>query len=105
MKFVQRLAALVPSPRLHLIHLHDVLALNAKLRKLVVPQERLTLLRFWNAVGDQRLSRSSVPSVQSRCLGLHRLSPDHGRSSSRCFISPGRNESASPRSQGPWSAR
>ena len=36
---MQRLAALMPRPRLHLIRLHGVLAPNAKLRALVVPQE------------------------------------------------------------------
>ena len=36
--FMQRLAALVPRPRLHLIRFHGVLAPNAKLRALVVPQ-------------------------------------------------------------------
>ena len=35
----KRLAALVPRPRLHLIRLHGVLAPNAKLRALVVPQQ------------------------------------------------------------------
>ena len=36
--FMQRLAALVPRPRLHLIRFHGVLAPNAKLRPLEVPQ-------------------------------------------------------------------
>ncbi len=36
---MQRLAALVPRPRLHLIRFHGVLAPNAKLRALVVQQE------------------------------------------------------------------
>ena len=35
---MQQLAALVPRPRLHLIRFHGVLAPNAKLRALVVPQ-------------------------------------------------------------------
>lgn len=35
---MQRLVALVPQPRLHLIRFHRVLAPNAKLRALVVPQ-------------------------------------------------------------------
>ena len=39
LEFMQRLAALVPRPRLHLIRLHGVLAPNAKPRALVVPQE------------------------------------------------------------------
>ena len=38
LEFMQRLAALVPRPRLHLIRFHGVLAPNAKLRSLVVPK-------------------------------------------------------------------
>nr|WP_234413882.1 transposase [Ideonella sp. A 288] len=38
LEFMQRLAALVPRPRLHLIRFHGVMAPNAKLRPLVVPQ-------------------------------------------------------------------
>ena len=38
LEFMQRLAALVPRPRLHLIRFHGVLAPNAKLRAKVVPQ-------------------------------------------------------------------
>jgi hypothetical protein len=38
LQFMQRLAAWVPRPRLHLIRFHGVLAPNAKLRALVVPQ-------------------------------------------------------------------
>ena len=37
MEFMQRLAAMVPRPRLHLIRFHGVLVPNAKLRKVVVP--------------------------------------------------------------------
>ena len=37
MEFMQRLAALVPRPRLHLIRFHGVLAPNAKLKSRVVP--------------------------------------------------------------------
>jgi hypothetical protein len=37
MEFMQRLAVLVPRPRLHLIRFHGVLAPNAKLRSQVVP--------------------------------------------------------------------
>ena len=39
LEFMQRLAALVPRPRLHLIRFHGVLASNARLRAMVVPQE------------------------------------------------------------------
>ena len=38
LEFMQGLAALVPRPRLHLIRFHGVLAPNAKLRALMVPQ-------------------------------------------------------------------
>ena len=37
LEFMQRLAALVPRPRLHLIRFHGVLAPNAKLRAEIVP--------------------------------------------------------------------
>ena len=37
LEFMQRLAALVPRPRLHLIRVVGVLAPNAKLRALVAP--------------------------------------------------------------------
>jgi hypothetical protein len=40
LEFMQRLSALVPRPRLHLIRCHGVLAPNAKLRSLVVPRGR-----------------------------------------------------------------
>jgi hypothetical protein len=37
LEFMQRLAALVPRPRLHLIRFHGVLAPNAKLRSDIIP--------------------------------------------------------------------
>ena len=37
LEFMERLAALVPRPRLHLIRFHGVLAPNAKLRSKIVP--------------------------------------------------------------------
>ncbi len=37
LEFMQRLAALVPHPRLHLIRFHGVLAPHAKLRPQIVP--------------------------------------------------------------------
>ena len=39
LEYMQRLAALVPRPRLHLIHFRGVLAPNATLRARVMPQE------------------------------------------------------------------
>ncbi|GIX26507.1 MAG: hypothetical protein KatS3mg123_0388 [Burkholderiales bacterium] len=38
LEFMQRLAALVPRPRLRFIRFHGVLAPNAKLRSLEVPK-------------------------------------------------------------------
>lgn len=68
LEFMQRLAALVPRPRLHLIRFHGVLAPNAKLRALVVPQgpevqEQATSV----AVADE----CEVEAVQAR---PHRIS-------------------------------
>jgi putative transposase len=37
LEFIQRLAALVPRPRLHLIRFHGVLAPNARLRPEIIP--------------------------------------------------------------------
>jgi hypothetical protein len=37
LEFLQRLAALVPRPRLHLIRFHGVLAPNARLRPEIIP--------------------------------------------------------------------
>ena len=37
LEFMQRLAALMPRPRLHLIRFHGVLAPNAKLRSEIIP--------------------------------------------------------------------
>ena len=51
MEFMQRLAALVPRPRLHLIRFHGVLAPNAKLRKAVVPVPPLAVANTADA-GD-----------------------------------------------------
>ena len=39
LEFLQRLAALVPRPRLHLIRFHGVLAPNSSLRPQIVPSE------------------------------------------------------------------
>lgn len=46
---MQRLAALVPRPRLHLIRFHGVLVPNAKLCSLVVPQGRIRELAPFHA--------------------------------------------------------
>ena len=53
LEFMQRLAALVPRPRLHLIRFHGVLAPNSKLRASVVP-----------ASSDQDAGASVHPSTE-----------------------------------------
>ena len=42
LEFMQRPAALVPCPRLHLIRFHGALAPNAKLRAAIAPKQALT---------------------------------------------------------------
>jgi len=42
LEFMQRLAALVPRPRLNLIRFHGVLAPNAKLRSQIIPSRAVT---------------------------------------------------------------
>jgi hypothetical protein len=46
LEFMQRLAALVPRPRLHLIRFHGVLAPHANLRAQIVPARRSTPIRL-----------------------------------------------------------
>jgi hypothetical protein len=48
LEFMQRLAALVPRPRLHLIRFHGVLAPNARLRAEIIPSGPVTA----NATAD-----------------------------------------------------
>ena len=44
LEFMQRLAALVPRPRLHLIRFHGVLAPHARLRAAIVPAEIVMII-------------------------------------------------------------
>ena len=53
---MQRLAALVPRPRLHLIRFHGVLAPNAKLRAMVVSQ-----------VPEEAAGESEIAATESGC--------------------------------------
>jgi hypothetical protein len=53
LEFLQRLAALVPRPRLHLIRFHAVLAPNAALRSQIVPSEADQALNIVDADGDR----------------------------------------------------
>jgi hypothetical protein len=69
LEFMQRLAALVPRPRLHLIRFHGVLAPNAKLRALVVPQGPPTQPQA--VTGATAAAECEVETVQVRS---HRIS-------------------------------
>ncbi len=60
LEFMQRLAALVPWPRLHLIRFHGVLAANAKLRAMVVPH------RPEEATGKSELTATEPGCAHSR---------------------------------------
>ncbi len=64
LEFMQRLAALVPRPRLHLIRFHGVLAPNTKLRPLVVPQGPPA--RAQAAAGAAAAAESEVEAAQGR---------------------------------------
>jgi len=61
-ELVARLAALVPPPRMHLVHYYGVLAPNAKLRPLVVPeapQEETTLTCGAECIEEERAGRTT----------------------------------------------
>ena len=63
LEFMQRLAALVPRPWLHLIRFHGVLAANAKLRPLVVPHSP----QVQEAAGETAAAAEcEVESLQTR---------------------------------------
>ncbi len=61
LEFLQRLAALVPRPRLHLIRFHGVLAPNAALRSQIVPSEADPAADTADGAGE-----SLSPSTQAR---------------------------------------
>ena len=68
LEFMQRLAALVPRPRLHLFRFHGVLAPNAKLRALVVPRAPEA------ATGESEAHRNRV-KLHAQPAGAHQLGP------------------------------
>ena len=70
LEFMQRLAALVPRPRLHLIRFHGVLAPNAKLRALVVPQRPSAQVQA--ATDAQAAAEGEVKTVQARAHRMNR---------------------------------
>ena len=89
LEFMQRLAALVPRPRLHLIRFHGVLAPNAKLRSEIVPSPaehatepagdhahaqgapaRMSWARLLKRVFDHRINCTS-PRRSVKCRSHH----------------------------------
>jgi hypothetical protein len=89
LEFMERLAALVPRPRLHLIRFHGVLAPNAKLRRQIVPAPpqraaetssegahaqgapaRMSWARLLKRVFDTRPRPAALPSATSRRSSL-----------------------------------
>lgn len=68
MEFMQRLAALVPRTRLHLIRFHGVLAPNAKLRSKVVPKPAQSALATAAGEGDYKHAHSAPVRMTWACL-------------------------------------
>ena len=75
LEFMQRLAALVPRPRLHLIRFYGVLAPNAKLRSQIIPSPPEPAIDRAHAQGDGRMSwaRLLKPGLRYRHRLLHEL--------------------------------
>ena len=90
LEFMQRLAALVPRPRLHLIRLHGVLAPNAKLRAQVVPQENRRDGRCQPAA--RRTGNFTGVSIQLTFLPgaemMKKIQAETGGGSRSCPINP-----------------
>ena len=73
LELMQRLAALVPRPRLHLIRFHGVLAPNAKLRAHVVPQEPEPPMQAAPPSGSAELGQAAQARVRDRHGALPEL--------------------------------
>ena len=74
LEFMERLAALVPRPRLHLIRFHGVLAPNAKLRREIIPSpvEQATEPACDHAQAQGALARMSWARLLKRVFD-HRI--------------------------------
>ena len=72
LEFMERLAVLVPRPRLHLIRFHGVLAPNAKLRSQIVPApaERATEPPTDHAQGQGETPRMSWARLLKRVFDI-----------------------------------
>jgi Putative transposase len=69
---MERLAALVPRPRLHLIRFHGVLAPNAKLRRQIIPSptERATEPAADHAPAQGETARMSWARLLKRIFDI-----------------------------------
>ena len=67
LEFMQKLAALVPRPRLNLIRYHGVLAPNAKWRSQIVPQA------IADPVSDHAGEGPPIPSTPKQSISWARL--------------------------------
>jgi hypothetical protein len=65
LEFMQRLAALVPRPRLHLIRFHGVLAPNARLRPDIIPNVPVNV----NTPSAKRLGETALCLVVLEATG------------------------------------
>ena len=72
LEFMERLAALVPRPRLNLIRFHDVLAPNAKLRRQIVPTppERATETSSERRSGAERVAAHQLARLLKRVFDI-----------------------------------
>ena len=73
LEFMQRLAALVPRPRLHLTRFHGVLAPNAKLRAKVVPKVTEDTQKSGNTGEHEGCAHHSAPVRMSWARMLKRV--------------------------------
>ena len=72
LELMQRLAALVPRPRLHLIRFHGVLAPHAKLRAQIVPSEPLNAREPCDHHHAQTRPTSAPARISWACLASRR---------------------------------
>ena len=81
LEFLQRLAALVPRPRLHLIRFHGVLAPNAALRAQIIPREPDQVADTTKADGEplsaSTRARLSWAQLLKRIFGIDMIACSH----------------------------
>ena len=96
---MQRLAALVPRPRLNLIRFHGVLAPNAKLRPEIIPSQPLTDTVSSDASDDAPYHSPAARMSWARLLKrVFNIDVEHwsGRNTMRATLGSGLAVSAFP---------